>query len=983
MWNDICNSAYYDFVTISIGEIRRENSVIGEHTFADPYQDLCEACDIAMRAIFTPKKSCGYSRCPWRLSILALKETAVSCHEALPCDELGCIASSENRRLIEVSPKKYGVNLKMNHTREGFLMNTSRRIPRQLVKALAAGAVLVAAALPLVMATAASAATTIGVVTFTPNNAAFATPNEIGTGASGTLNISGSTGFAFDGSTTTITSTAPGLTFSSVVENTSGPNVNDITANFASTSATVPGNYTLTITDDGGATTSTTTGTGVVVDANSTITTVAPATPVTQANGNVNTPTVVTITGTGFVNGATVTFQNTTDGTSLASAAVVGDLTAGVANPTADQGTATWVSATKLTAVVSPTNSITGATEAAGTYNVTVVNPDGGTTVDAAALTVIPYGVDSVTPSALVPSATTTNTNVTIAGAGFEPGAQVFLTGANCLTEGNFGDTPNSAAAVAISSVTSATTITATIPEKGLTAELCGITVDNPTIANGGNAAVFSLAGALGIGEASTVAPTVTATNATTALVPGAAATTVTLTGTGFSQYSGADAYVGTGSTAQTNVILNNPSGNLGTSVTFNVSAALGSAAGPYNVVVFNTALANGSNAFPAAVSVAGPVIASQAPVGLAVGAPIGTVVTLTGTGFTSTTSGSVTDNGAGVLNGLITYVNATTMNLVLTVSPTAADLATPPTIQLTQIGAVVSPVFTMKIDAAPIVTTLTYKVGTDVGVGATSQTVYINGSGFATGVTVGSFVNGNSTADPNVTATVTSINLAGTQITATISIKSPDTNIADGYSVTNTDGGVAKVPATLIALVIGAGPTITSVSPATGTPSGTTAFTITGTGFQTGATVAASSDGTCGAADVVSATSITTSCTLGAASATPVTLSVTNVDGGSATSAAVLVATAPPAPAFHVGAVHGSAVVGKTVTLTISGTGFYGQPHISSTGAGVKAKVSHDSGKLLTLRVTVSAAGKAGEHTFTVTLASGKSGRTNYATKG
>jgi len=34
----------------------------------------------------------------------------VSCHEALPCDELCCTASSLNRRLIKVSPKKYGVN---------------------------------------------------------------------------------------------------------------------------------------------------------------------------------------------------------------------------------------------------------------------------------------------------------------------------------------------------------------------------------------------------------------------------------------------------------------------------------------------------------------------------------------------------------------------------------------------------------------------------------------------------------------------------------------------------------------------------------------------------------------------------------------------------------------------------------------------------------------------------------------------------------
>ncbi len=871
-------------------------------------------------------------------------------------------------------------------TREGFLMNTSRRIPRQLVKALAAGAVLIAAALPLAIATAAgAAATTFGVVTFTPHNTTFASPNEIGTGATGTVNISASVGFAFDGSTTTITSTAPGLTFTGAVENTSGVNSGDITANFVSTSATVPGNYTLTVTDDGGPTTSATTATGVVVDANSTITTVAPATPVTQANANLTTATLVTITGTGFVSGATVTFQNTTDGTSLASADTIAHITAGVAG--ANQGLAVTTGTTSIAAYVSPTNSITGATEAAGTYNVTVTNPDGGTTVDAGALTVVPYGITSVTPSAIVAVATLTTTTVTIAGAGFELGATVSLTGcpeADAVTP------------LASSSVVSATSITASVPETGAAIQLCGLTVHNPTIANGGNNATFSLPGALGIGQASTVAPTITATSATaaTALVPGAAATTVTLTGTGLSQYSQALAFVGTGTTVQGNVLLNNHTGNTGTAVTFNVSALLGSTSGPYNVIVFNNGVTaptlatspGGSNAFPASVSVAGPIITSQTPVGLAVGAPIGTVVTLTGTGFTNTTTGTITDGTGGVLQGIISYVSATTMNLVLTVSPnalspTTGDLANPPSITLSQIGAVASPAFTMKIDAAPVVSGLTYAVGTDVGVGAVAQVVTINGSGFATGVTVGTFLNGNSVADPNVTATVTSINLAGTQIKATVAIKTGDTNIADGYTVTNTDGGIFKVNATLGALVIGAGPAITTVSPAAATPSGTTAFTITGTGFQTGASVAATSDGTCGSATVVSATSITVSCTLGAASATAVSLTVTNVDGGSATSAAVLTAAAPPAPKGpHATHVNGSAVTGKTVTITISGSGFAGAPKITSSAAGTVAKVTHDTGKLLTVRISTKA-GK-GEHTLTIRNANGKSCKINYATK-
>jgi hypothetical protein len=285
-----------------------------------------------------------------------------------------------------------------------------------------------------------------------------------------------------------------------------------------------------------------------------------------------------------------------------------------------------------------------------------------------------------------------------------------------------------------------------------------------------------------------------------------------------------------------------------------------------------------------------------------------------------------------------------------------------------------------MKIDTAPLVSGLTYTVGSDVGVGASAQQVVIHGSGFAAGVTVGNFVNGNGTADPDVTATVTSVNTAGTAITASIAIKSGDTNIADGYSVTNTDGGVVSVAATLTSLVIGAGPTVTAVSPATGLVSATTAFTITGTGFQTGATVAATSDGTCGSATVVNATSITVSCTLGAAPTTAVSLAVTNPDGGSATSAIVLNAasTKPPAKPFHVSAVHGHAVAGKTVTLTISGSGFHGAPRITSSAPGTKVGVSKDSGTVLTIRVTTKAGTKPGVKVFTVTQ-SGKVAKTHY----
>ena len=81
----------------------------------------------------------------------------------------------------------------------------------------------------------------------------------------------------------------------------------------------------------------------------------------------------------------------------------------------------------------------------------------------------------------------------------------------------------------------------------------------------------------------------------------------------------------------------------------------------------------------------------------------------------------------------------------------------------------------------------------------------------------------------------------------------------------------------------------------------------------------------------------------------------------------------------LHATRVNGYARVGRTVTLTIVGTGFYGHVTVTSNEAGTRAVVTHESGKLLTVRVTVRAGSRKGEHTFTIRLANGKSCRVNY----
>jgi hypothetical protein len=183
-------------------------------------------------------------------------------------------------------------------------MNTLRRISRHMVKAVAAGAVLVAAALPVVAMTAPAGAATGPSLTCTASGPGCP-PNNfvvVGQGFSGT-NVIGffGSGFANDqavGGVVTVTTTAPGVTFSNVMETASTFAAADINVS----STTTPGFYPVTLTDSGGSTTLTL---GLGVDHGPQVTTVA---------GNVGTAggasSTVQLTGS-FLNGASVYFTGT------------------------------------------------------------------------------------------------------------------------------------------------------------------------------------------------------------------------------------------------------------------------------------------------------------------------------------------------------------------------------------------------------------------------------------------------------------------------------------------------------------------------------------------------------------------------------------------------------------------------------------------------------------------------------------------------
>ena len=75
-----------------------------------------------------------------------------------------------------------------------------------------------------------------------------------------------------------------------------------------------------------------------------------------------------------------------------------------------------------------------------------------------------------------------------------------------------------------------------------------------------------------------------------------------------------------------------------------------------------------------------------------------------------------------------------------------------------------------------------------------------------------------------------------------------------------------------------------------------------------------------------------------------------------------------------------GSAVwTGRSLITTIIGAGFYGQPRIFSNVGGTRVGVLHDTGHVLTIRVTVAATTPRGVHTFTIVFLHGERTSVRY----
>jgi len=437
----------------------------------------------------------------------------------------------------------------------------------------------------------------------------------------------------------------------------------------------------------------------------------------------------------------------------------------GFTPPSGGVGTSVTVTGTNFSATKSNDSVYFGGTQAtitsATTTQIVTTVPLGAATghitVYVSGKSVVSTGTFTVIPSPTVssfaPSSGGPGTPVTITGANFSA-----TIANNTVTFNGLGATVTSA---------TATQLVATVPS-GASTGLIAVTVNGQTGYSGSNF---------------TVPATVTGFTPTT----GAIGTSITITGTGFSTTAGNDLVVfgGNGRAYATSA----------TSTQLVMAVPFGAYTGPLCVVVNGGAASCSTDNF----NVTLPTISSFAPSS----GPVGTSVTITGTGFDPTpANNSIYFNNSG--NG-VSPSSATTTQLVVTVPYRATTGAF--TVSVDGSQAVSSPSnFTVPLPTISSFTPATGQLG---------STVTITGTGFSTTLAQDEVTIGGNTAIAN-TATPTQLN---------VTVASGTISGAIGISTDHANTVYSSSAFTVAA------PTISSFAPSSG--QGGSQVTITGAGFD------------------------------------------------------------------------------------------------------------------------------------------------------
>jgi hypothetical protein len=421
------------------------------------------------------------------------------------------------------------------------------------------------------------------------------------------------------------------------------------------------------------------------------------------------------------------------------------------------------------------------------------------------------------------------------------------------------------------------------------------------------------------------VVPTLTSVSPTSG--PAGGGTVITLTGTNFA--SGATVRVnGVAATAvtylsATQVRATTPAGTAGAR-TVQITLPSGQSASLSNAFTY----------------VAAPTITSVSPTsGPTTG---GTTITVTGTGFVS--GATVRVNGVAATG--VTFLSATQVRAV-----TPAGTAGARTVQVTNPdtqAASLTNAFTYTSPTSPTLTAIAPASGPVAG----GTAVTLTGTSFAAGTTV---TIGGAAATSVVVVSATSI----TAITpaGTAGARDVRVTLSGGQTATLTGGFTYAAPVT---------PTLTAISPASGSTAGGTAVTLTGTNFAAGATVTIG--GTAATSVVVSSgTRITAVTPAGAAGARDVRVTLSGGQSATLTGGFTYVAAVTPT-LTSIAPVSGPTAGGTSVTLT--GTNFAAGATVTIGGAAATSVVVASSTRI-TARTP---AGTAGARDVRVTLSGGQS---------
>ena len=623
-------------------------------------------------------------------------------------------------------------------------------------------------------------------------------------------------------------------------------------------------------------------------------------------------PTVTAVSPTSLAQGAT-NQSLTITGT---------DFVSGASLATVFSGTGITVNSTTLNSATSLTVniSITGGAPT-GTRVITVTNGDGSIATSGSIFTVnAAPTVTAVSPTSRGQGAT--SQNLTVSGTGFESGATA--------TFSNTGITVNSTTYVSATSLTVKVTIAGNATVGSGT-----ITVMNPDDGSATSGSIFTV----------NTAPSPVSVSPSS-LNQGAISQTLTLTGTGF--VSGATTtFSGTGITVNSTTFVNS------TTLTVNVTIAGGATVGSSTITVTNPDAGNSTSGSIFTVNAA-PTITGVSPASRDQGA-VSQNLTVTGTDFVNGASLATVFSGSLITVNSTTYVNSTTLTVNVSISSSAATGTRTFTVTNGDRSTATSgSIFT--VSGAPTVTAVS---PTSRGQGATNQTLTITGTNFVSGATTAFSTNG-------ITVNSTTFNSA-TSLTVNVSISGSATPGTRTITVTNGDGSTATSGSIF---TVNAAPTVTAVS-STSRGEGATAqnLTVTGTGFQSGATTTFSGTGIAvNSTTFVNATTLTVNVTIaGGATVGTSTITVTNPDAGSATSGSIFTVNAAPTVTAVSPTSRDAGAVSQS--LTVTGTGFVSGATTSFSGSNITVNsTTFVSATTLTVNISISSGALVGTRAITVT---------------